>query len=451
MCTKTSSGYLLPAAVVNAYTCYEYSPSSTANCQDLASKAPVTESGAQVNKTGAYPGGFYWFMGFFAGSNVSVSVYAMRFVTILIAAIALLATLAVAPPNLRQAGAIGVVAALGPLGWFLLASTNPSSWAIIGVGLYWVALLSHALNENQYRRWGAFGLGLVLGVLACAARGDAGGYLIALNLCAAIALVGFRIDRSRWRSTLGLMIATSAIAVFVLLQASQVGAISSGATSSGSGFGIDQFLYNVLNVFTLSFGSLGYSPLGWLDTGMPIIIPVALSILVVRLIVAGNRSVTRGARCAALIVLVLLFLVPMAGLYQYQTVVPFDVQSRYVMPLLPAFIGFWFIRLNQHEQAVLTRGMRWFFLLAVFLSFSIALLWNTIRYTQGLPPGVATFGITTGAPSFDVSGAAKWWPTTAFSPGANWIVGSLAAGAVLLLAAPYFLPRRTIDPTHAPE
>ena len=135
MCTKTSSGYLLPAAVVNAYTCYRYSLSSTANCQDLASKAPVTESGAQVNKTGEYPGGFYWFMGFFAGSNVSVSVYAMRFVTILIAAIALLATLAVAPPNLRQAGAIGVVAALGPLGWFLLASTNPSSWAIIGVGL----------------------------------------------------------------------------------------------------------------------------------------------------------------------------------------------------------------------------------------------------------------------------------------------------------------------------
>lgn|GEM_PF-4082539 len=451
MCTETSSGYLLPAAVVSASSCYQHLPGVTANCQDLAATTPISESGAQVNTTGQYPGGFYWVMGFFAGSNVSISVYLMRFVTILIAAVAVLATLAVAPPNLRQAGAIGVVVALGPLGWFLLASTNPSSWAIVGVGLYWVALLSHALNENQHRRWGAFGLGLVLGALACAARGDAGGYLIALNLCAAITLVGFRIDRSRWRSTLGLMLATSAIAVFVLLQASQVGAISSGATSSGSGYGFDQLIYNILNVFTLSFGSLGYSPLGWLDTGLPLIIPVALSILVVRLIVVGNRSVTRGAKCAALIVLVLLFLVPMAGLYQFQTIVPFDVQSRYVMPLLPAFIGFWFIRSNRHEQAVLARGMRWFLVLAVFLSFSIALLWNTIRYTQGLSPGVATFGITTGAPSFDVSGAALWWPTTAFSPGANWIVGSLAAGAVLLLAAPYFLPRGTMDPTHVPE
>ncbi len=122
-----------------------------------------------------YPPGFYLAMRAFAGSNVEVSVVAMRIFNSLIAGLLLFAALVIVRPALRRAVALTWLVGVIPFGIWFIASTNPSSWAIISGGLFW-AFFGNWLGSRSLtspRAWWSLGGVIVTGMMGALARSDA--------------------------------------------------------------------------------------------------------------------------------------------------------------------------------------------------------------------------------------------------------------------------------------
>ncbi len=101
------------------------------------------------NFTGAYPPVFYAVMGWFAGDNITSSVIAMRLINSALF-VALGTLLFVLLPAMRRPTLVwGWLITTMPLGLFLIASNNPSGWAVTGVGTAWLALLGYYESSGQ--------------------------------------------------------------------------------------------------------------------------------------------------------------------------------------------------------------------------------------------------------------------------------------------------------------
>jgi hypothetical protein len=87
--------------------------------------------------SGVYPPVFYATMRAFVGPDVARSVLVMRMANVALAAVLLALALWVSPMVVRRALAVVWAVAMIPVGIFFIASVNPSSWAITGVGLFW--------------------------------------------------------------------------------------------------------------------------------------------------------------------------------------------------------------------------------------------------------------------------------------------------------------------------
>jgi hypothetical protein len=69
-----------------------------------------------------------------------------------------------------------------PLAMFTIASTNPSSWSIIGIGTYWVSLLSFLRSKTLKYSIINGVLLFISGLIAIQSRSEASPYLILSTL-----------------------------------------------------------------------------------------------------------------------------------------------------------------------------------------------------------------------------------------------------------------------------
>jgi hypothetical protein len=119
---------------------------------------------------------------------------------------------------------------------------------------------------------------------------------------------------------------------------------------------------------------------------------------------------------------VALWAVPFVLLYQSNAVVGHLVQPRYVLPLMVIALGVASLRPDAHQAWA---GARiWAAGIALTLAFGAALHTNIRRYTTGLDE----FHIDPGA-------NAEWWWSGALSPMADWIIGTVAFAAVIVMWA----------------
>lgn len=147
--------------------------------------------------TGVYPPVFYGTMRAFVGPDVARSVLMMRLANVGLAAVLLAVLLWAAPPVIRRAVAVVWMVTVIPVGIFFIASVNPSSWAITGVGLFWAFLWSWVRLDpwRSARAWIALGGAGVTAVMAIGARSDSA---LAVGLSAvAVAILEWRRLRAR--------------------------------------------------------------------------------------------------------------------------------------------------------------------------------------------------------------------------------------------------------------
>ncbi len=438
----TPTSRVVPEAAAEP-NCFAQQPERSAACQeglDLSGEPTVeTDRG---NFQGAYPPVFYSFMSMFAGPDIFGSAMLMRVVNALIF-VGLTSALFVLLPVLRRPTLLwGWIISTLPMGIFIIASNNPSSWAVMGVGTAWIALLGY-LETSGRRKWLLGGIFAIATLMAAGARGDAAMYsIIGIGVVFLLTAPFSRAERSRldirqYARDAILPIAVTALAAILFLTSRQTGAGITGFSPESvelgdpaavpaeiplAGFG--QLAYNLLNVPFLWAGNFGEWGLGWLDTDMPAIVPFGAIAVFVAVGISGLARIWSRKLLVVILIVAVLWLLPVYVLWQSAATVGEAVQPRYLLPLIVLLAGV--IMLTRPDsQVTFTRVQLTLITLTLSVVNFVALHMNLRRYVTGID----SQGINLDA------GAEWWWDGAIFSPMFVWIIGSAAYAALIGILA----------------
>jgi hypothetical protein len=414
----TDAQRVVPPALLGAI-CYAYDPEASASCQETSFALPsdpsvLTERGSFEQN---YPPVYYAFMNIFAGHDLQLSALIMRLVNVLLF-VGIVSVLYVLLPIARRASLLwGWIITMVPLGMFLIASNNPSAWAIIGVGSSWLALVGYFESTGRRR----IGLGVVFGltvIMAAGARGDGAVYSV-IGIIVAMVLT-FRRARA-WviPAILPAVMALVAVAFFYSSRQATVAVsgLDDGTTIHAPLDSFGLIAYNLLNVQSLWFGIIGGGGwgLGWLDTALPAVVSLCGVGVFVAIAFTGIRVHTWRKTLTIVGLSIVLWLLPTYVLYAGGNAVGANVQPRYLLPLIVLMGG---LAVFSIGSARLSLGgfQQFFVILSLGMAESVALHFNIRRYVTGV----------------DIQGwnlnadLEWWWSGLPLSPMAVWLVGSLA-------------------------
>lgn len=416
---------LVPAPIVTS-TCYVFDAGKSGSCWNAGEPGMLQVDRANIDRL--YPPLFYTVMAPFASEDVQASVLAMRLFNSAIAVGLLTAVFFALPRRLRTVFVVSVGATVVPLGLFILASTNPSSWAYLSAATVWITLYGTTITQGR-RRLVLAGMAVLGAIMGAGARGDSAVYAVF-----AVVLVGLL--ALRWRRvslpTILAGAAVFAVSLFFYFTSRQGAAVVMGLDHTTPPLSGAQQFINLTEMPTLWIGALGGSGLGWLDTPMPSsVYLLTFTVFAAALFIGIGRSDWR--RLVALgLALASLWVVPFVLLTQSNAIIGTLVQPRYILPLMVIVIG---VASLHPEAARLWRGPRSYLAMACLgVAMTVALHTNIRRYTTGID--VLTL---------DPGARAEWWWTGAPSPIVTWIGGSLAFVGVLF--ALILMNRETATPT----
>ena len=412
----------VPGALIKG-RCFAGKGELSAAC--LSTSPHKTQNGLvatnRVNLRGFYPPLYYLSMHLFVTSNIAVSVVLMRIVNILLFVGLATAIYVLLPAHRRLSLVWGLAMTLVPLGLFLVASNNPSGWAAISAGTLWISLVGY-FESSGARKAGLGAVAAVSTVLGAGARADSAVYAV-VAVVVAVLLTG-RLNR-RWLVSAILPLVLAAMAVVLLLSASQSGVPASGLHSDPrQALSWHQLLFtNFLNVPSLWSGVFGSWQLGWLDTPMPAIVWVgALSAFAV-LAFAGLVWMSARKLLAIATVLGALWVIPTYILVKSGVLVGHAVQPRYILPLIILLGGVALFQVGG-ERLKFSKAQVVVIICTLSVANATALHFNMRRYITG-----------TTVTGWDLNTAAQWWWNIPFSPMMVWAVGSLSFAAFLVVIA----------------
>ncbi|EAR24827.1 hypothetical protein A20C1_06086 [marine actinobacterium PHSC20C1] len=432
--TESPKTRMVPQAVLQS-SCYAFYSDESAACQsrlDYNSDRLVETN--RGNFVGAYPPFYYSVMSNFVGDDVLASVMAMRLFNVVLFVAITAALYVLLPVNRRPALVWGWLITTVPLGLFLLASNNPSGWAVAGVGTAWLALLGYFETPTRARRVALGALFVVAVFMAAGSRGDSALYVVGGIGVAAI--IAFENSRRFW--TLAIlpvaMIAVSAAFFLTSRQtASGISGFSSqdivvagteeaaGAAANLAGFGL--LAYNFLNVPSLWAGAFGGWALGWLDTP----IPESVTFLALAAFIGVGfvgLSVLNGRKAFVIAAVgFVLWVLPTYVLTQGGDKVGEQVQPRYILPIMVLMGGLLVLQAGK-KQFQLGRVQTIGVIIALSVANLVALHMNMRRYITG-----------NDVPGWNLNAGAEWFWTGVPAPMVVWGIGSLAfAGMVTIMA-----------------
>lgn len=406
---------LVPTPLLNA-TCYAFQPQQSADCWNPDAKG--LGSTERVNTGPLYPPLFYATMSTFATADVQSSVVAMRLVNAALYVVMLTVVFVALPRRLRPALVISALGTLVPLGLFIIASTNPSSWALLSATIVWICAYG-ALQTTGARQIVLAALAVLGTVIGAGARADAGIFAVFGVLLAFV--LGWR-RRERMLVPLLSAALILAAALGFYFSAKQGGALMNGLPTTNPPLTVPQLISNVLGIPALWSGALGGWGLGWLDTTMPAIVPTFATAVFFAAFAIGIRRLAGRHLIAVLLTVGAIWGVPFILLAQSHALVGSDVQPRYILPLLIIMLG---VASAEVPAVRAWRGPRVVFAGAALTAASVvALDVNLNRYTKGvlnvsIDPGVH----------------AKWWWPVAPSPLTLVLVAGLAFAAIFVIFA----------------
>jgi len=447
--------------VLSHIACYSGNLDQTGACQWLWDRHMNTTD--RLNTKGTYPPLFYAAMSVFADtSHIVRSVLIMRLVNVLLFVGLAAALYALLPPPRRYTMVMSWAVTIVPLSAFLIASVNPSSWAIAGCGTAWLAALGFFETRGR-RRAGLAAVTLIGTVMAAGSRGDAAIYCV-IGVAIAVLIGLFRRGRlwqprQLWlpatvlvlgvigfftaqqsRAVLGTILsalgggghggtgpAHAALASVVTRAATAVATATPAplpvpATTGNLG-GIGLLFRNAIQLPYLWTGALGSGPLGWLDTQMPATTAAVGTFAFGALLFLGLRHLDWRKTVALAALGVMLIVIPLFELQVGRQFVGSSLQPRYLLPLLIVLAGV--ATLQARGKALrLTRLQRNVLIICIAVSNCFALYANMARYVH--IQSEQTFDL-----NHDV---AWWWGALIPSPMIVWFIGSIAFAAALAIA-----------------
>ncbi|MCR2053696.1 DUF2142 domain-containing protein [Actinomyces bowdenii] len=415
---------LVPSRVSETARCYAFHDDVPASCQGAVPED--SEIYSRRYDDGNYPKGYYRFHHLLIGDDVDVSALTMRAVNLLIAVGLLGAIGGAMPARLREQYSLAIILAWMPMGLYLVASNNPSSWALTGVLGYAAGMYGSLRSSRGRRRWVLLGLALVGALLACACRGDSAFYLLVVSLALFIGLT--------WRRRVLLQAAVaavvSAIGAWMMLGSGQSQAVVSSEPTSAlsNGTRLKLIILTIPEYFGGFYGGERWGA-GWFDVPLdgPIAV-MALGLAGIALFI-GARTVGWRKLLSAGVLAGALVCLPAALSYTQGFESNYELQPRYLLPLLAPFFLVWLRqrsgeRILSTPQAVLIVGLS-------SLAHAYALHRILLRYTHGL---VNLGKDAAGWLPINLDFQPQWWWDIPISPMGVWMIGSLMY-AVALVAA----------------
>lgn len=424
LCEPTNEPGIMavPKVVYEAPNCFAFQAETSASCQqiDIAASGDAMSAIPIANNTEhLYPPVFYAVASLFVTSDPQVSVLLIRIFNSFLAVALGAALFWALPRKLRHLPIWAVTATVIPLGMFVIASDNPSSWVVISAAVLAYSLLGF-FQTSGVRKAILGSLVLIATVVGGGARADAAVYsVIAVG---AVIIMTFSRRNFRFIDVLipAISIVISAICFF---SASQVGSAAGGLTGAADPTLTTATLIfrNLALVPLLWLGSFGSSGLGWLDTAMPETVWIAGLLAFILLFVFGLRRMNRRTFIAAAGVLAALWLIPTYILVKSHALVGVLVQPRYLLPLLILLAGIMIYR-QSGVTTRLTRPIAWVAITLMASANALSLHRNLKRYVTG----VDVTGI-------NLNAHIEWWWNMPFSPMAVWIISSLAFAGYLVI------------------
>lgn len=420
--------HAVPVALIRA-PCFAHVEETSAACQaPFLADPTLTAQTNRANFNHNYPPVYYAVMSLFVSQDFVTSALVMRFVTIVLFVALTTALFLLLPRRLRGPLLWGWMVTTVPLGLFLLASNNPSSWALIGVGSAWLALLGY-LETTGRRRIALAALFLLSSLLAAGSRADAAIYLVLTF--GVVVILTFRRERAYLLSLI--LPAVVAVGAFLLFVGTQQAAVSntglSDPTAPSAGAALSPFAllaYNLLNVPQLWAGIFaeGDWGLGWLDTTMPAVVSIGALLVFAGVVFSGLRAISWRKVIGILALVATLWLLPTYVLVRGNNAVGENVQPRYLLPLIIVLAALMVLeaggrgplRFNKFQVAIIVA--------ALAVANSIALHTNIRRYVTG-----------TDQPGVNLDAHPEWWWSIPISPMGVWVLGTVSFAALIALLA----------------
>ena len=420
----------VPEGLVKA-GCYVRELDESAECQTTGSvslDADDTISTARGNFNREYPPVYYGVMNAFAGTDLYSAALAMRLITVLLFVGLGTALFALLPLARRPAFTWGWLASTVPLGLFIIPSNNPSSWAVIGVGLGWLALLGWYETEGR-RKVGLGAVFVVATVMAAGSRSDAAIYAVIGMLV--VLVLKLRLER-RFALNSILPAVMFIVCVISVLSSTQTNAAIDGFSDSAVVTGgavaaapdtLGLLAFNLLNLPSLWAGAFGTWALGWFDAPVPAVVAYGSLGVFISLAFVGFGSLSLRKALALAGVGFVLIALPLYVLTAGGDPVGVEVQPRYLLPGIVLFAGV--LALSAGSRLVrLTRGQAILVLGTLAIIQFISLHSVLRRYVTGQD-----------VQGWNIDAGAEWWWSIPFSPMTVLVIGSLAyAGLCVLLA-----------------
>lgn len=417
---------LVPQPVYSNAFCFAGQPDTSGDCEQSTDLVETIRVNTIQN---LYPQGYYWVMSWFASDDVNGSVVTMRILNSAFAIIYMAALLVALPLNLRRLSLVSLLVTSVPLGVFVIASVNPSSWTLISVVTFFSSALAFLSATSNKKRlvFGSFSLLSLL--IGFSARADAPAYLLLAGVLAGVLVLSLtNLDKKIRLAVLTLMILGSVFVVWRYIY-------PLFAALSGVDFGVGQnastlqaLMLNVIKLPDLFVGAFGTWGLGWLDTPSPSSVWAVTYAIYAGIIFSSMRFFDRRQSIAAGISFLALVAVPLQFLWSNNLSVGQIVQPRYLLPMLALLAAVSLYRSPDDFERRFSRGQIWFVAFGLFVANSIALHTNLRRYITGLDVNQISL-------NFEM----EWWwverPLSStflwFSPNYLWVAGSLAFGLFL--------------------
>lgn len=466
--TDEATGQLIvPEALIEGLSCTTQRPFESAGCQPLLDGSDTrTRPHGDVNSLrGLYPYGFYETLHVFYQDNLELAFVSARwFNGVLFVALTILLWWA-SPKRVRDTIQWMWPLVIVPLGMFFIASANPTSWAIIGVGTGWIALLGF-LESRGPKAWVLAGIYIFSVIVSTSARIDATLFVLATSLIAfwlSDASIPDMLKRA-WPFAIGIAI----VAGRLLSRPGNLGVVSEGFGERNKDKYQEELTWSSLNqppsfdvvaeptfdwnllwrnfweVPGLWFGVVGGYPwgsLGWLDTSLPQIVPILVLTSVIAVATASLKGASWRQIIGVLGMFGVLWFIPMYLLQIGGYKVGEEFQPRYLIPMVVVMVGMLVIRQRSAAPVFTDRFPLAAIAIALSVANSIALHTNIRRYVTGLDVG-----------GLDLNYAREWWwwfMPGFMSPNVVWVGGSLAFLGVTWILI-YHLPRRALALTGEP-
>jgi Predicted membrane protein (DUF2142) len=422
---------LAPRILVSWPPCYVKWPESksSAKCIDEMELPNQLIATFRHNGVGTYPELFYKTMNIFAGDNIYNSIISMRIFNLLLATTIFFLALISVTNNLVRVvlGAWGLV--LVPQGIFLVASTNPSSWAITSVSFFWIFCQTLYDEWKEKRRTNILPLigAFVCLLMAIGSRKDTIFYIIVSIILIFILNLKFHYFYKQSIVNRFFIFIITTLGVFSLLIIGSfmtepklnlkfpknsienntpnsfldlILSIPAGILSlfGGQEPKLDQFRGDLESVFTYG--------LSWQDFGLPSFSSIILFTVFIIFIFLNKayKDINKNLSLLFIFGIYISVIVWTKGSYgeNIEEFNPIQFQPRYFIPLLVIFTG---VALYNRTKIVQKLNPFTLHTITLLLSIAISVAWLAVfsRYTNGVL-----------VPFSNLRTTPEWWPQIYF-------------------------------------